>query len=244
MPESPVHKSLKPHAAKWLESELGCVTLTEPTIAKRWSLKCRPDVFGVCFNHPESKRLGLCHDVEVEPSLKGIESEYRKEHRRSPFESITDYQWLMYPDTIEPDCETLRIPTWVGLLTCTDGGLVRVQREAKLIDAHSKYAVRSRMLLMTSQLVNYRRDSGKSPGQVRPAAKAHAITRQEASEAVRYVATYADQDYPEVPTSLVARHLGVKHAKLLKAIREGLLPELEHDSRMKTLVVKELKASA
>ena len=79
MPESPLHASMKKHADAWAKTWLGCgITTQEASIAKRWQFGVRPDVLGVCTDHPDSRELFLSHDIEVEPDLRGVAAEYQK----------------------------------------------------------------------------------------------------------------------------------------------------------------------
>lgn len=235
MPESPLHASMKDHADQWAKTWLGCgITTQEASIARRWQFDCRPDVLGVCTDHPDSRELFLSHDIEVEPDLRGVAAEYQKKHRRDPFRSITDHQWLIHPKGIELDLDGLQIPVWVGLATMTEDGVVDVYRRAERIKGNRPRAV---IGILCGLIKHLERSTGKRADEARPSRNNGGLSAAMRGRLIAHL-----EEFPYDPLSATARDLKIDMKELRDAALKGI-PGVSYDPVRKVLDLETQPAS-
>lgn len=231
MAESELHKRLKDAAEHWLRDNGCAIVVQEPTIIGWGNLPCRPDVYGVitdCRGH--GLNFGETVEIECEPDLRGIADEFSKRHRREPSRSVGNIKFLLYPNTIEPDLETLRIPRYFGRMVY-DGQNVSVVSPPGSVLVSREYE----RALFASMIYNLQRETGKQAAEARSSAGARLTPKQ-----IQFLKDFIE-DGGEAPLRVCAAAMSLDTKKLRKCALSGI-PGITYDRDMKSLDLETAEA--
>ena len=218
MAEGQLHRDLCNFGAKWLFDN-GCEVWTKEACVAGWGngLPFRPDIFGILTRPtdvlPFPKWTSI--EIEAEPDLRGIRVEMKKRHRGkdSLNWSVGQIQYLLFPDTLEPDRDTFKIPKHMGGLYCSEAGVVTPcwpPGAAVGVDHHAEKAI------LASLVMALQRETGKQATEVRSGYGA----RLSANDTVNLIAHL--KEHPHDPLKAAARDCRIDIKKLRKAAKAGI----------------------